>query len=63
MNLYLQLDDIEEELDEIYTDSSTFLKVSIVIVHIYLRTVISVRYHYIKIKLSMVVKYKVQSSR
>ena len=63
MNLYLQLDDIEEELDEIYTDSSTFLKVSIVIVHIYLQTVISVRYHYIKIKLSMVVKYKVQSSR
>ena len=63
MNLYLQLDDIEEELDEIYTDSSTFLKVSIVIVHIYLQTVILVRYHYIKIKLSMVVKYKVQSSR
>ena len=41
--LYLQLDDIEEELDEIYTDSSTFLKVSIVIVHVYPQTVISVR--------------------
>ena len=43
MNLYLQLDDIEEELDEIYTDSSTFLKVSIVIGHVYVQTVISVR--------------------
>ena len=43
MNLYLQFEDIEEELDEIYTDSSTFLKVSIVIVHVYPQTVISVR--------------------